>query len=52
MDKIGQSGRNWTIWTKLHFMDKIGQSGQNWTIIWAKLDKLEKILDKIEQHGH
>ena len=29
MDKIGQYGQNWIIWTKLDNMDKIGQYGQN-----------------------
>ena len=39
MDKIGQYGHNWTLWTTLDIIDKIGQFGQNWT----KLDNLDKI---------
>ena len=47
MDKTGQYGQNWTVWTKLDNMDKTGQYGPN-----SQICHNGKILtmDKIGQY--
>ena len=42
MDKIGQYGQNWTIWTILDNLEKNGQDGSL---------KIGQKMDKIGQYG-
>ena len=48
LDRVGQFGHNWTIWTELDNLDWIGQFGH-------KLDKLDinwTVRSKLDRIGH